>query len=334
MSNSSTISADLTDIDEARSLGGEVFYPHDVSVTHRGDPFCVHLNVRTFGPLKVGTLSYESTVRIDTGPLGDGYQVNAPTMGAIRTSYGQDRVVATPAMAAVHSPHRPTLLEGWGGGEDVLAVKMDRFAVEDTLERLLGHPLRAPLEMAPSLALDHGPGRELWQLVRILVDQVPAGHAAGRGPSVGGSVFDESPFAASLAQSVITGLLYAHHHNYADELRRPAAAGGPAAIRSAVAFIEEHAAEPIGVNEVADHAGLCVRALQQGFARHLETTPSGYLRQVRLGRVREALLAGDADTTTVATVASGWGFFSLGRFAAQYREAYGESPSQTLRRRL
>jgi len=77
-----------------------------------------------------------------------------------------------------------------------------------------------------------------------------------------------------------------------------------------------------------------VRALQQGFARHLETTPSGYLRQVRLGRVREALLAGDADTMTVAAVASGWGFFSLGRFAAQYREAYGESPSQTLRRRL
>jgi transcriptional regulator GlxA family with amidase domain len=84
---------------------------------------------------------------------------------------------------------------------------------------------------------------------------------------------------------------------------------------------------------VAAHAGLCVRALQQGFARHLETTPSGFLRQVRLGRVRDALLASDAEATTVATVASDWGFFSLGRFAAQYREAYGETPSQTLRRR-
>ncbi|SDK28089.1 transcriptional regulator, AraC family [Nocardioides sp. YR527] len=333
MSNSSTISADLTDIDEARSLGGEVFYPHDVSVTHRGDPFCVHLNVRTFGPLKVGMLSYESTVRIDTGPLGDGYQLNAPSKGAIRTTYGQDRVTATPAMAAVHSPHRPTRLEGWGGGEDVLAVKMDRFAVEDTLERLLGHPLRAPLEMAPGLALDHGPGQELWQLVRILIDQVPDVRAGGL-PGTGGSVFDASPVAASLAQSVITGLLYAHEHNYAEELRSPAPAGGPAAIRAAVAYIEEHAAEPIGVTDVADHAGLCVRALQQGFARHLQKSPSGFLRQVRLGRVRDALLASDAETTTVATVAAGWGFFSLGRFAAQYREAYGETPSQTLRRTL
>ncbi|WP_328528488.1 AraC family transcriptional regulator [Nocardioides sp. NBC_00368] len=331
---SHTISADITDIDEARSVGGELFYPHDVEVTGRDHRFGVHLAVRTFGPVTVGRLAYESAVRIETGPLRDGYQVNLPVTGAICTAYGQDTVIATPTLAAVHSPHRPTRLEGWGGGEDVMAVKLDRFAVEDTLERLLGHPLRSPLEMAPGLAVDRGPGQELWQLTRVLVDQVYADLADGRGPTSGGSAFDASPFAESLGQSIITGLLYAHEHNYAEELKHPAAPGGPAAIRAAVAYIEEHAAEPIGVNDVAAHAGLCVRALQQGFARHLETTPSGYLRQVRLGRVRDALLASDAEATTVATVASRWGFFSLGRFAAQYREAYGETPSQTLRRRV
>lgn len=334
MSNSSTISAHITDIDEARSVGGELFYPHDVEVTDRVDRFRVHLAVRSFGPVTVGRLSYESAVRIETGPLGDGYQVNLPATGAIRTAYGHDTVIATPAMAAVHSPHRPTRLEGWGGGENVMALKLDRFAVEDTLERLLGHPLRSPLEMAPGLAVDRGPGQEVWQLARVLIDQVHDDRADRHGPSTDGSVFDASPFADSLAHSIITGLLYAHEHNYAEELRHPTTVGGPAAIRAAVAYIEEHAAEPIGVTDVADHAGLCVRALQQGFARHLETTPSGFLRQVRLGQVRDALLAGDAEATTVATVASSWGFFSLGRFAAQYREAYGETPSQTLRRKL
>lgn len=334
MSNSRTISADITDIDEARSVGGELFYPHDVEVTDRDDRFGVHLAVRTFGPVTVGRLSYECAVRVGTGPLGDGYQVNVPATGAIRTAYGRDTVVATPTVAAVHSPHRPTRLEGWGGGEDVMTLKLDRFTVEEILERLLGHPLRSPLEMAPGLALDRGPGKELWQLARVLLDQVHDFGGDGRGTAVGESVFDASPFADSLAQSIVTGLLYAHEHNYTEELRRPAAVGGPTAVRSAVAFIEEHAAEPIAVTDVAARAGLCVRALQQGFARHLETTPSGYLRQVRLRRVREALLASDADSTTVATVASGWGFFSLGRFAAQYREAYGESPSQTLRRGL
>lgn len=334
MSNSRTISADITDIDEARAVGGELFYPHDVEVTDRDDRFGVHLAVRTFGPVTVGRLSYESAVRVETGPLGDGYQVNVPATGAIRTAYGRDTVIATPAMAAVHSPHRPTRLEGWGGGEDVMTLKLDRFVVEDTLERLLDHPLRSPLEMAPGLAVDRGPGQEVWQLARVLLDQVYDFRGDGRRPAVGESVLDASPFADSLARSIITGLLYAHEHNYSEELRHPTAAGGPAAIRAAVAYIEEHAGEPIGVSDVAAHAGLCVRALQQGFARHLETTPSGYLRQVRLGRVRDALLASDADATTVATVASSWGFFSLGRFAAQYREAYGETPSQTLRRRV
>jgi len=334
MSNSSTISADITDIDEARSVGSDLFYPHDVEVTDPDDRFGVHLAVRTFGPVTVGRLSYESAVRVETGPLGDGYQVNVPATGAIRTAYGQDTVIATPTTAAVHSPHRPTSLVGWGGGEDVMTLKLDRSAVEDTLERLLGHPLRSPLEMAPGLAVDRGPGQEVWQLARVLIDQVYDFRADGHVPAAGGSLFDASPFVDSLAQSIITGLLYAQHHNYTEELRHPTSAGGPAAIRAAVSYIDEHAAEPIGVTDVADHAGLCVRALQQGFARHLETTPSGYLRQVRLGRVRDALLASDADATTVATVAAGWGFFSLGRFAAQYREAYGESPSQTLRRRV
>ncbi|MBG6094216.1 AraC family transcriptional regulator [Nocardioides luteus] len=332
MPNSRTISADITDIDEARAVGGELFYPHDVRVTDRDDRFGVHLAVRSFGAVTVGRLSYESAVRVETGPLCDGYQVNVPATGALSTAYGQDTVIATPTMAVVHGPHRPTRLEGWGGGEDVMTMKLDRFAVEDTLERLLGHPLRSPLEMAPGLAVDRGPGQELWRLARVLVDQVYG--VDGHGPDVGGSVFDASPFADSLAQSIITGLLYAHEHNYAEELRHPTAAGGPTAIRAAVAYIEEHAAEPIGVSDVAVHAGLCMRALQQGFARHLETTPSAFLRQVRLGRVRDALLASDADATTVATVASSWGFFSLGRFAAQYREAYGEAPSQTLRRKL
>jgi hypothetical protein len=197
MSNSSTISADITDIDEARTVGGELFYPHDVEVTDRSGRFGVHLAVRSFGPVTVGRLSYESAVRVGTGPLGDGYQVNVPATGAIRTAYGRDTVIATPTMAAVHSPHRPTCLEGWGGGEDVMTLKLDRFVVEDTLERLLGHPLRSPLEMATGLAVDRGPGQDVWRLARVLIDQVYAARADGPGPAMGGSVCASSFMCAS-----------------------------------------------------------------------------------------------------------------------------------------
>ena len=57
-----------------------------------------------------------------------------------------------------------------------------------------------------------------------------------------------------------------------------------------------------------------------------------YVREARLDRVRNELRrsGGEANVTSVA---SQWGFTHLGRFAVDYRHRFGESPSQTARRR-
>ncbi|MGW4686533.1 helix-turn-helix domain-containing protein [Streptomyces sp. NPDC004244] len=75
------------------------------------------------------------------------------------------------------------------------------------------------------------------------------------------------------------------------------------------------------------------RALQYAFARRAATTPLAYLRRVRLAPVHaELTAAAPADGgVTVTEVAARWGFTHAGRFAAAYRNAYGASPSQTLR---
>ncbi len=74
------------------------------------------------------------------------------------------------------------------------------------------------------------------------------------------------------------------------------------------------------------------RTVQYMFRRHLATTPSAYLREVRLRRAHEELVAGDKSLTTVAATSARWGFAHTGRFAVLYRAAYGESPHETLRR--
>ena len=75
-----------------------------------------------------------------------------------------------------------------------------------------------------------------------------------------------------------------------------------------------------------------MRALQAGFQRDLGTPPMTYLRQVRLRRAREALRAADRGATTVRSVAAQFGILHMGRFAAAYRETFGEPPSDTLNR--
>jgi AraC-like DNA-binding protein len=52
---------------------------------------------------------------------------------------------------------------------------------------------------------------------------------------------------------------------------------------------------------------------------------------VRLEKVREDLARAEPGTDSVTEVATRWGFLHLGRFAAAYRSAFGEHPSQTLR---
>ena len=106
----------------------------------------------------------------------------------------------------------------------------------------------------------------------------------------------------------------------------------PDAVRLAVAYIDTHAGEDVSLLDIARAVSITPRALQYAFRRHLDTTPLGYLRIVRLDRAHTDLL--NADPTrgdTVASIAMRWGFLHQGNFAAAYRDAYGTTPRQALR---
>ncbi|MDG4800350.1 helix-turn-helix domain-containing protein [Micromonospora sp. WMMD980] len=115
---------------------------------------------------------------------------------------------------------------------------------------------------------------------------------------------------------------------YVPEPRRMA----PPVIRRAQAYLEEHAAEPVAVAQVAAACGVGPRGLQAAFQRHVGHSPLTYLRQVRLARAHRDLAAADpASGATIAGIARRWGWTSPGRFAAAYRETYGRPPHETLR---
>ncbi|GCD44731.1 AraC family transcriptional regulator [Streptomyces paromomycinus] len=105
----------------------------------------------------------------------------------------------------------------------------------------------------------------------------------------------------------------------------------PATLRRAVTFIEDHADADISAADIAAAARVSIRALQLTFRRHLGTTPVSYLRRVRLAHAhRDLLAAGPGTDATVTVIAARWGFLHPGRFAADYRRAYGRSPRETL----
>ncbi|SCG34052.1 AraC family transcriptional regulator [Micromonospora humi] len=105
----------------------------------------------------------------------------------------------------------------------------------------------------------------------------------------------------------------------------------PAVVRRAQQYLDDHAAEPVTVAQVAAACGVGARALQAAFHRHVGHSPLTHLRRVRLARAHRDLVAAEpGGDETVAGIARRWGWTSPGRFAAAYREAYGRPPSATL----
>jgi len=98
------------------------------------------------------------------------------------------------------------------------------------------------------------------------------------------------------------------------------------------AYIRRRLRSDLTNRELADFAGVSVRALQKEFLKHFNTTPTHYLRDLRMEAARTELRA-RGNTKTVAEIAMALDFLHLGRFAAAYRRKFGESPSATLKRR-
>lgn len=105
----------------------------------------------------------------------------------------------------------------------------------------------------------------------------------------------------------------------------------PETLKEAVSFIHRHAAGEVGINEVAAAVHLTPRAVQYLFRRQLGTTPTEYMRRVRLNRAHQELISGSPTTAKVTEIAQRWGFAHTGRFAVLYRQTYGQSPHSTLR---
>jgi AraC-like DNA-binding protein len=142
---------------------------------------------------------------------------------------------------------------------------------------------------------------------------------------------DEIPdlAAAHYEQSLMVCFLFANRHNFSHLLERQAPQPAAAQMRRAEDYIDANASLPISIEALSAVTGASALSLCGAFKRSRGMSPLTFLKRVRLTHARRALQVADT-ATTVATVASRFGFSNLGRFAGDYRQAFGESPSETL----
>jgi transcriptional regulator GlxA family with amidase domain len=99
-------------------------------------------------------------------------------------------------------------------------------------------------------------------------------------------------------------------------------------VRRAVHYIEANLTAPVTLEDIVRAAGVSDRGLFRHFRSATGVSPMVYLRNSRFARVRDALRRARGEERIV-DIAALWGFDHMGRFAVEYRQRFGEKPSDT-----
>ncbi|GAA4559429.1 AraC family transcriptional regulator [Pseudonocardia xishanensis] len=308
--------------EQASEAIAHAYSPAKLEVRGPARDFELELHLTALPGLNLGHIRFGTDVRV-VAPPPSCYVICIASTGALRVgSRLESRIVMGTQGVVLGDPESPAFFEEWSPECDLMSVRIGQHELEKRLTVLLGRQPTTPVRFDLPLDLTTPGAASLTRALRLLHDE-----AAGPG-----GLLLQAPAAAGLAEFVITTLLVSQPNNYSEALHAPPVAAPAGPVRAAQELID---VEPLSVDTVGQLAAavhVSVRALEEGFRKHLGTPPMAYLRKVRLARVHDDLIVGDPQERTVASIARSWGFTHLGRFAQIYRERYGELPAETLRR--
>jgi AraC-like DNA-binding protein len=309
-----------TNVDEARDEVARIFCPHGLTTTGPNQKLNTVHNRVTLGDVSLNYLDYGAEVQITPGELHSFFLVQIPLAGSADIYSGKEHVLSDINIASIPNPLEKLEMV-WHAGNPQLLVYINRMTLEERMEELIGRELHFPVKFDLGMDMTTPQARSWRTLVDTLVTDVEHG-----GLTMYAGVRNQ------FQDLIISGLLLSQRHNYSDSIGTRAEPAAPRSIRLAIQVCEENPEESLTVTDMARVAGVSIRSLQDGFRKYVGMSPTDYLRDVRLNRVREDLLSARAMNTSIADIAFSWGFTHLGRFAKSYHERFGELPSETVRK--
>jgi AraC-like DNA-binding protein len=310
-----------SDFDEVLDRVSNALIDHRMELRQPGGALDARLNWVELGDCALGYVEQGADVAIDTGRVEDCYILYLDLGGETDTEVLGDAFNVTAETAALYSPSCSARLR-MGAHAKHLHLRIDRTALERRLEALTGVPVRGPVVFAPRLPLTTGGGAVVKDLVGLLLRHLEQGDFLLRSPAT----------LANLEEALLNTLLTSWSHSHAAGLERNPRALVPRQVKLVEDYIHENAAKPISMNDLVAVAEISARSLYAAFKDYRGCSPRALLRSVRLDRAREKLRAAGPGQS-VTEIALDCGFGHLGRFSADYRQRFGELPSQTLRGR-
>lgn len=306
------------DREAAEAMVSKVFRAHRLE-PHIGTPLAVEMEHLHGGLVGLSALRYGTTVDIHPEPLERFYLLQIPLRGQAQIDSNGQSFFSDPGCASLLSPS-PRVHMRWHADNEQLCLRIEA----DTLTRFLaawcGDDNRSAPTFDPRFALQRHP--HLVDLLQQLITCAELAQPA-------------SPAALSLSvlnlqYQLLATLLSNQPHDQQERLAHQCPPVAPRSVRRVEEYLMAHCDQAVTPESLAALAGVSVRSLFLGFQRYRGTSPMRLLRELRLQRVRQELLQAN-EQARVTDIALRWGFCHLGRFSQEYREAYGETPIETLR---
>ncbi len=266
--------------------------------------------------LKICMLEYGEAVTVQTQPTSNFVLVQCAVRGQVHVQGSSGHWTVQPSSGVI-LPAAEQLRLDWEASAIQVLVKIPLARLKETYLAVFGQPAPKTLAFGPHLACDTVPGVGWSALLNHYCDQVddPAAPAWHKRSQIA-------------EQALLAHLLcyYADHQTH--KVSRKIA---PRHVRRAREFIESSLGESMSLPDIAQVAGVSARSLSRAYQEHYGISPMADVRALRLDRIHGELSQAPAETN-VSDVAFRWGWTHLGRFAAAYRERYGQAPNRTLRR--
>jgi AraC-like DNA-binding protein len=311
------------DLEGARDWMAAICGPHGLQVRSPGQLQFHHSGTvmrsmaSTLGYVEYGT---DVTVSVHNEAPLNCYSVSLPLTGQQELAARGRLWLSDHDRGLILSPHETQDLAITGDCRKII-VSIPLPALRQVLEGLLQRPLDAALTFDPHMDAANGDQAAWWRMVRYLLAEM----------GQGGPLLNHQQMAGELEQALLKGLLLSQPHNFSQELAQASRPACPQYLLRAKQFIHENVREVISLEDIERAAGVSRYKLFDGFKQYFGHAPMAYLKKHRLEAVRRELLA-DRSAGNVSSIAMNWGFSHLGRFSVDYRQLFGETPSQTLKR--
>jgi len=154
-----------------------------------------------------------------------------------------------------------------------------------------------------------------------------AGHLAKTAPDI----LAKPEVARAMEQALVEAMVFCLADRHSDDVRN-VQRNRARVMRRLEEALMANPEEPLYMAELSTQVGASYWTLRDCCVEYLGMSPKRYLWLRRMHLARRALQSANAERTTVAKIASDYGFWELGRFSVAYRSLFGESPSTALRR--